>query len=554
MASGQLLGGGALGNGSRDKRRLPENKVYAPKSHTKSAGRNGADPTFLATAADLSSSYKYLSPINQRSLPAPRFAPPAGSDDGSRLSRPHQNLPLNWQHDSVTISLSYRSREEVRNLRQKLSAELNLVRDMARKLETRLLQAASSAPVVSYTTSQLSVSDPSTQLPAKRTSTSSGCGASSLNDGRTPPKPNHCHTNSDFLRRKQCLRPPESHGQKNHEDLDRAASADYFRNCRDLLAKMMKHKHGWVFNSPVDVKKLNIPDYHRIIKHPMDLGTVRNRLDKNFYRTPNEFAEDVRLTFINAMTYNPKGQDVHNMAKKLLNTFEESWTVIEAEYSCSSYPSSRMKMRNLDLRTLERSDSTIHPSPIETKTLVANTVRPTGKSSSTKKPMAKDPNKRDMTFEEKQRLSFNLQNLPPEKLENVVQIIKKRNSSLSQHDDEIEVDIDCMDVETLWELDRFVTNYKKNLSKNKLKEKLAGLATTGITSDDNGKVAGVVTAGDYREAKIVMDEKEVSLSSTIREETKGENSSRSTSSSSSGSDTGSSSRDSDSESSSEDGL
>lgn len=47
-------------------------------------------------------------------------------------------------------------------------------------------------------------------------------------------------------------------------------------------------------------------------------------------------------------------------------------------------------------------------------------------------------------------------------LDVVVQIIKKRNSSLSQHDDEIEVDIDSVDAETLWELDRFVTNYKKN--------------------------------------------------------------------------------------------
>ncbi|KAF9604751.1 hypothetical protein IFM89_009703 [Coptis chinensis] len=38
---------------------------------------------------------------------------------------------------------------------------------------------------------------------------------------------------------------------------------------------------------------------------------------------------------------------------------------------------------------------------------------------------------------------------------------------LYQCDDEIEVDIDVVDVETLWELDRFVTYYKKSLSKKK---------------------------------------------------------------------------------------
>ena len=37
----------------------------------------------------------------------------------------------------------------------------------------------------------------------------------------------------------------------------------------------------------------------------------------------------------------------------------------------------------------------------------------------------------------------------------------------------VEVDIDSVDVETLWELDRLVTNYKKSLSKNKRKAEIA---------------------------------------------------------------------------------
>jgi hypothetical protein len=35
------------------------------------------------------------------------------------------------------------------------------------------------------------------------------------------------------------------------------------------------------------------------------------------------------------------------------------------------------------------------------------------------------------------------------------------------------VDIDSVDAETLWELDRFVTNYKKSLSKYKRRAELA---------------------------------------------------------------------------------
>jgi hypothetical protein len=70
-----------------------------------------------------------------------------------------------------------------------------------------------------------------------------------------------------------------------------------------------------------------------------------------------------------------------------------------------------------------------------------------------------------MTFEEKRKLSVNLERLPGDKLERIVQIIKKRNPDLGQNEDEIEVDIDSFDNDTLWELDRFVTNYMKSRGK-----------------------------------------------------------------------------------------
>jgi bromodomain-containing factor 1 len=122
---------------------------------------------------------------------------------------------------------------------------------------------------------------------------------------------------------------------------------------------------------------------------------------------------------------------------------------------------------------LERSDSTAHPAGLEATPKQQTAGTGTGRPPVLKKPKAREPNKREMTFWEKQRLSNDLQDLPAEKLDNVVQIIKKRNSSLNQHDDEIEVDIDSFDVETLWELDRFVTNYKKSITKNKRKAELS---------------------------------------------------------------------------------
>lgn len=37
------------------------------------------------------------------------------------------------------------------------------------------------------------------------------------------------------------------------------------------------------FHQPVDYEALNLPDYTTIIKHPMDFGTIRTKLNFNAY-------------------------------------------------------------------------------------------------------------------------------------------------------------------------------------------------------------------------------------------------------------------------------
>ena len=71
---------------------------------------------------------------------------------------------------------------------------------------------------------------------------------------------------------------------------------------------MWKHQHGWPFHTPVDTIKLGLPDYFKIIKHPMDLGTVKRRLDNNYYWCSQEVIEDVTLMFQNCYTYNKPGE------------------------------------------------------------------------------------------------------------------------------------------------------------------------------------------------------------------------------------------------------
>jgi hypothetical protein len=65
----------------------------------------------------------------------------------------------------------------------------------------------------------------------------------------------------------------------------------------------------------------------------MDLGTIKAKLEKNIYFSKEEFAADVRLTFSNAMTYNPPTNDVHLMAKELNKLFDRKWKDMDKKWN-----------------------------------------------------------------------------------------------------------------------------------------------------------------------------------------------------------------------------
>lgn len=71
---------------------------------------------------------------------------------------------------------------------------------------------------------------------------------------------------------------------------------------------MLKHQHGWPFLNPVDTVKLGLPDYFKIIKRPMDMGTIKKRLENNYYWAAAECIEDTNLMFTNCYMYNKPGE------------------------------------------------------------------------------------------------------------------------------------------------------------------------------------------------------------------------------------------------------
>lgn len=88
-----------------------------------------------------------------------------------------------------------------------------------------------------------------------------------------------------------------------------------------VMKAIWKHQFAWPFHQPVDTVKLNLPDYHRIIKYPMDLGTIKKRLENYYYVSASECIEDFKTMFTNCYVYNKPGEDVVLMAQALEKLF-----------------------------------------------------------------------------------------------------------------------------------------------------------------------------------------------------------------------------------------
>ncbi|CAK9304282.1 unnamed protein product [Gordionus sp. m RMFG-2023] len=70
----------------------------------------------------------------------------------------------------------------------------------------------------------------------------------------------------------------------------------------EIIQSLKKHPDSWPFLKPVS--KIKVPDYYVIIKKPMDLGTLKSRVDSIYYQDMASFLSDLRLVFTNSWLYN----------------------------------------------------------------------------------------------------------------------------------------------------------------------------------------------------------------------------------------------------------
>ena len=70
---------------------------------------------------------------------------------------------------------------------------------------------------------------------------------------------------------------------------------------------------------------MGLPTYPKIVKKPMDLATIRKKLDNQEYTTAQKFYDDFKLMIRNCFLFNPTGTPVNQAGSELQRLFDEKW-------------------------------------------------------------------------------------------------------------------------------------------------------------------------------------------------------------------------------------
>ncbi|XP_076298126.1 bromodomain adjacent to zinc finger domain protein 2B isoform X15 [Lasioglossum baleicum] len=96
--------------------------------------------------------------------------------------------------------------------------------------------------------------------------------------------------------------------------------------CKALLEQLEQQDEAWPFLLPVNTKQF--PTYKKIIKTPMDLSTIKKKLQDSVYKSRDEFCADVRQMFINCEVFNEDDSPVGKAGHGMRSFFETRWTEI----------------------------------------------------------------------------------------------------------------------------------------------------------------------------------------------------------------------------------
>ncbi|KAL8797162.1 MAG: hypothetical protein Q9195_000629 [Heterodermia aff. obscurata] len=275
--------------------------------------------------------------------------------------------------------------------------------------------------------------------------------------------------------------------------------------CQHVLNEIKKPRYRALadpFLSKVDPVALNIPTYFNVIRQPMDFGTIQQKLNQGEYENAREFDQDAQLVFANCYKFNPAGHPIHEVGKQLQHVYDDVWQDKQAWIEKQAPPSGPtsadttpeasededeeeeeepdasneiLKLqqqiaamsKQVELITQKKKSPPVASKKakgapkVEKKSHKKAAQAPVPKNKSSK-PVAKGVEKKPpyVTYEQKQDISNRINSLPEVKMGQALSIIRDNMPKLKGvEDDELELDIDELSNDVLYQLLQFVRKH-----------------------------------------------------------------------------------------------
>ena len=96
--------------------------------------------------------------------------------------------------------------------------------------------------------------------------------------------------------------------------------------CDQLLNCLLRNPHLKPFKQKVDPEKEGVPDYYKIIKNPMDLSLLKERLYTGLITSVQQFKQELDLIWENCFTYNGADSKYAKLAKQVKIIVDKVWS------------------------------------------------------------------------------------------------------------------------------------------------------------------------------------------------------------------------------------
>jgi hypothetical protein len=90
-----------------------------------------------------------------------------------------------------------------------------------------------------------------------------------------------------------------------------------FEFIKEILGKIKRHRSAGDFLIPVDWESQGEIEYPKIIRHPMSIQVIENKIKNKMYENTNEVLLDIQLIWDNCKKYNMEGSDIWNQANEM---------------------------------------------------------------------------------------------------------------------------------------------------------------------------------------------------------------------------------------------